>query len=85
MTSSTFRNLPEEIETTEKRPSFTLKDDKNIELACSIIKSVNVRYMEDELDNSVRFSFYSDLDMMVAYRNVRHNIDRSKESRSWRS
>lgn len=63
---------------------FYVAQDKNIELACSILRSIGVKYIEEEEGRSIRFSFYSDIDMCVAFRNVRMNIDRKKEGMKWR-
>lgn len=82
-TRSTF-DIPAPQDEPETRAFFLLKNEANIQIAYSIFRTLGIRFMEDEEGQRVRFSFYSDIDRHVAFRNIRRNIDRKKEGRGWK-
>ena len=76
---------PEDMEgAAQARPHFFLRNAANIQTAYFILKTLGVRFMEDEEGQRVKFSFYNEMDYKRAFRSVRLNIDREKEGRVWK-
>lgn len=80
-TKTTFDHTEEEQP--EKRYTFTLKSDTNIERAERLLRDLGIRFRSEESGQSLEFSFAAEWVRDMARRCVRKVIDCATEAREW--
>lgn len=87
MTNNELREMgfgsPSEPQADQLIFTFKLRDQLNIDRAERVLRTMKVRHSVEERGLSLEFGFFSEHDLNRVRRNVRINIDRSKEGREW--